>query len=231
MCKTGKLFRVSLSGQQVWDLYLRSFDNDPIFRDPESSEHNCNHCKKFIRRYGNIVAIDENNEIMSLFDFDAEDEFVNVAKQLSSTIKLAKISEVFFETYDDLNKLPYEKITTSNSIFRLGVDKNNKRYTKEEAEKFTLGDIMIVKPNEIKTFNHMFLDLPKEFVDKSGKSVESIMGTFRDAKNVFQRAMLEIPLDTLTLVKDLINQDSLLDGKTHLYKLDQFIPLRKYMIP
>ena len=56
-----------------------------------------------------------------------------------------------------------------------------------------------------------------------GKSIDAIMADYRDAKNVFQRAMEEIPLDTLNLVKDLINQDSLLDGKTHLYKVEQFI--------
>jgi hypothetical protein len=38
MCNTGKLFRVELSGQEVSDLYLKSFDNDPIFRSPESTE-------------------------------------------------------------------------------------------------------------------------------------------------------------------------------------------------
>lgn len=63
MCKTGKLFRVSLTGQEIWDLYLKSFDNDPMFRDPESSVHNCNHCKNFIRRYGNIVAVTEECEL------------------------------------------------------------------------------------------------------------------------------------------------------------------------
>lgn len=58
----------------------------------------------------------------------------------------------------------------------------------------------------------MHLFVTKDFVDSSGKSVDSIMGDFRDAKNVFQRAMETISLDTLELVKDLINQGSLLDG-------------------
>lgn len=53
------------------------------------------------------------------------------------------------------------------------------------------------------------------------------MAEYRDAKNVFQRAMEEIPLDTLNLVKDLIIQRSLLDGQTHLYKVEQFIPLKQ----
>jgi hypothetical protein len=222
MCKTGKLFRVELTGQEVWDLYLHSFENDPIFRDPNSSEHNCNLCNNFIRRYGNIVSIDENYKIQSIFDVKGEDEFEHVSKTLSDKIKSSKIGEVFFETFEELNKLPYESCNKSNALFQLGMAKNVKRYTKEESEKFG-----VVKPNEIKEFNHMHLFLPSEFVDKSGKSVESIMGEYRDAKNVFQRAMETISLDTLSLVKDLINQGSLLDGQTHLYKIEQILPLKK----
>ena len=222
MCATGKLFRSSITGQQVWDLYLKSFNKDPIFRDPESSEHNCNLCNNFIRRYGNIVALDGDYNIITIFDVEVESEFKPVVKALSKELKSAKIQDVFFETYNELNSLPYESCNKTQPIYKLGVDKNHKRYTKEEAEKFG-----VVKPNEIKTFHHICLTLPTLFVDKSSKSVESIMGDYRDAKNVFQRAMETISLDTLMLVKDLINQGSLLDGTTHLYKIEQIIPLKK----
>jgi hypothetical protein len=59
MCATGKLFRSSVTGQRVWELYINGFEKkyNPIFRDPESSVNNCNLCKNFIRRYGNVVAI------------------------------------------------------------------------------------------------------------------------------------------------------------------------------
>jgi hypothetical protein len=157
MCQTGKLFRCSLSGNEIWDLYLTSFNQDPIFRDPESSVHNCNLCKNFIRRYGNIVAIDTDYKLMTLFDFIGEDEFEPVTIKLSNVIKLSKIKDVFFETYQELNSLNYEVCKKSHSVFRLGTAKNVKRYTKEEAEKFG-----VVKPNDIVTFNHMHLDIPKE---------------------------------------------------------------------
>lgn len=222
MSKTGKLFRVELTGNQVWDLYLNSFNNDPIFRDPNSSVHNCNHCKNFIRRYGNIVSIDEQYDIVTMFDVNADEEFDNTAKVLSSKIKSSKITEVFFETFNELNSLPYESCSKTNNVFQLGVDKNTKRYTKDEANKYG-----VVKPNEIRTFNHFYLSLDKQFVDQSGKSVEAIMGEYRDAKNVFQRAMEEISLDTLILVKDLIIQGSLLNGTTHLYKIEHIILLKK----
>jgi len=221
---TGKLFRVELTGQQIWDLYLSSFtkENDPVFRDPESTSHNCNHCKNFIRRYGNVVSIDKDYNITTMFDVEADEEYANTAKTLTDAVKSSKITEVFFETFNELHAMPYEACTKSNEKFQLGVISNPKRYTKEEAEKYG-----VVKPNEVRTFNHLHLFVDKMFVDQSGKSVESIMGEYRDAKNVFQRSMETISLDTLFLVKDLINQGSLLDGTTHLFKIEQIIPLKQ----
>jgi len=223
MCATGKLFRSSLTGQQIWDLYINGFtkEQNPIFRDPNSSTHNCDLCKNFIRRYGNIIAIDENYDIITMFDVPSK-EYENVSIKLSTALKSSSISEVFVETFNELNSLPYESCNKNNILFKLGIDKNVKRYTNEEAEKYG-----VVKPNEIITFNHLHLYLPKQFVDISGKSIESIMADYRDAKNVFQRAMQEIPVDTLNLVKDLINQGSLLDGLTHLYKIQQILPLKE----
>lgn len=224
MCKTGMLFRVNIEGSQVWDMYLKSFtpENDPVFRDPESSTHNCNHCNNFIRRYGNIVAITDDYRIMTMFDFDISGEFHDTAKALSEELRMATVKEVFFETYNELNSLPYEKCSKSASVFQLGVDKNVKQYTLDEAQKFG-----VVKSGEIKTFHHLHLKIDAAFVDKSGDSVEAIMGRHRDAKNVFQRAMDEIPLDTLKLVRDLINQGSLLDGETHLHKIEKIIPFKE----
>ncbi len=222
MTATGKLFRSSLTGQQVWDLYIKSFDNDPIYRDPASSEHNCNLCNNFIRRYGNVVAITDEFKTVSIFDFEIEGEYAPVVAALAKALHAAPIAEVFFETFDELNKLPYEKTSKSNTVFQLGMSHNTKRYTKEEAEKFGR-----VKENDVVKFDHMHLFLSAVFVDMSGNSVESLMGTFRDAKNVFQRAMETISLDTLFLVRDLINQGSLLDGQTHLYKIEEIIPLKE----
>lgn len=221
MCKSGKLFRVDVSGQAVWDAYLKSFSNDPIFRDPESSEHNCNLCNNFVRRYGNIVSINNKFEIVSIFDVEVEGEYKETAKILSKLIRSGKVKDVFFETYDSLNSLNYEKCSKHASTFKLGLAENHKMYSKEEAEKYG-----VVKEGEVRTFNHMHLDLPKEFVSQTNDSIESIMNNYRAPKEVFQRAMEEIPLDTLNLVRDLIKQGSLLDGETHLYKVEEFIKFK-----
>lgn len=222
MCATGKLFRSSISGHQVADLYLNSFVNDPIFRDPNSSEHNCNLCRSFLKRYGNIVALDSNYTLMTLFDFEGEDEYAPVAEALSFALHNAPIKNVFFETYNELNSLNYEKCKKENTSFRLGIASNPKMYTKEEALKY--GG---VSEGIVYTFEHLYLDLPSIFVDKSGSSVETIMGDYRSAYDVFQRGMEAIPVETLELVRDLIIQGSLLNGDAHLYKIEQILPLKK----
>ena len=105
-------------------------------------------------------------------------------------------------------------------MYRLDLEKNVKRYTKEEAEKFGA-----VKPNEIYTFHHFSVAVPKAFIDFTGDSVEAIKSRFKSDYDVFKRTMEEIPLDTIMLVKDLINQGSLLDGATHMHKLQGIQPM------
>lgn len=225
MMVTDKLFRSAITGQEIWDMYLASFEDgdDPVFRDPQSSTHNCNNCNNFIRRYGNIVAIDENYQLETIFDVEPEaEEFIPVMKALSKLIKNSVVRNVFFETYNSLSSLPYEKCNKQLERFQLGIDKNIKRYTKAEAMLYG-----VVKPNQVITFHHMNLKLNKEYVSMSGKSIESIQADYRDAKNVFQRGMEEISLDTLLLVKDLIVQGSLLNGDAHLHKIEKFIPFKE----
>jgi hypothetical protein len=223
MAATGKLFRANINGYNLWDVYLDSFDHDPIFRDPESSVHNCNHCNNFIRRYGNIIAVNDKLEIMTLYDFvPIEDEFIPVALAMQKAVKKAGIGDAFVETFNNLKDLPYESCKKTAESFKLGIDKNIKRYTKEEADLYG-----VVKPNEIRTFEHMSLQMPRQFIRMDGGSIEAITGAYRDAKHVFERGMKEISLDTLQLVKDLIQQGSLLDGTTHLKKIEAMIPLKK----
>jgi hypothetical protein len=225
MCKGDKLFRSSLSGHELSAIYLNSFKegDDPVFRDPESSTHNCNLDKNFIRRYGNVVAIDENFEIVTMWDVElpVDSKYYASAKAMSAALKSAKIADVFFETFDELNSLPYEKCNRNQAIFRLGIETNYKQYTQEEVDKFG-----VVELGTIYQFNHFYADLPTKFVDKTRKSQATIQSEYKSAKDVFLRAMTDIPVDTFELVRDLIAQGSLLDGTTHAYKIEQILPLK-----
>lgn len=226
MCQTGKLFRSEVSGDKVWEIYLKSFtpEADPVFRDPESSTHNCKLCNNFIRRYGNIVALDANYKIITLFDnfSDVDLKYSHPFEELSFKLRNAKISDVFVETFNELNSLPYEKTNKNMSMFKLGIFTNYKQYTEEEANKFG-----VVKPDEIRTFEHFGLNIPASFISMSNSSQGHILGIKRDNRNVFQRTLTEIPIDTLELVKDLIKQGSLLNGEAQLEKLEKTIEFKR----
>lgn len=177
MCATGKLFRSKVTGDQVWQAYMRGFGEDPIFRDPESSVHNCNQCKHFFHRYGNIVAIAEDNSIMTMFDGETTDEYRQSFAEMANLLKSAPIEDVFVETFDYLYKAVYARCTQNDSMFALNLDHTVKRYTKEEAEKFG-----VVKPNEVRTFNHFCVRVPKEFIHFGHETVESIQSRLREDK-------------------------------------------------
>lgn len=223
MSASGMLFRAAITGDEIYDLYLKSFPSgaDPVFRDPSSTEHNCNNCKNFMRRYGNIVTVNADGALETMFHVnginDAADQVVMNA--LDAAIKSKPIASVFFEDYVMLNtKLNYERCKKDQDVYRLGVAENHKQYTPEESEKFG-----VVQPGEIRKFYHMHVNLPKSFVITNGKSVESVVGSYRERYDLFKRAMEEISSDTLSLVEDLINQGSLLDGTAHMHVIKDIL--------
>jgi len=217
MCATGKLFRSKVTGQEVWDTYLASFSNPGIWRDPSSNEYNCNFCNNFIRRYGNVVAIDADLNVISLFDIQGVEEYDNAMANMSALIKSEGIKDVFVETYNFLNSMNYGKTAKTNSSFALGLAVNHKIYTPEEVAAFGR-----VEENKSYTFHHFALNIPSTFIDISGESVEAIQGKHRANKEVFLRGLEELSADVLNTVYDLIEQGSLLDAATHKEKVYQF---------
>ena len=225
MCKTGKLFEVKPKNDvDLVQLYLDSFSpgDDPVYRDPESTTHNCRNDKNFIKKYGNVVAIID-NKIVTLWDIeiDKNSPYYNPAKELSKYLKAGIVSNMFVETFDSLNSCNYEKTRRDAEFHQLGMKQTFKQYTKEEVDKFG-----VVVEGRVYEYNHFHVMLPKSFVNFTGKSIESIQADYRSSKEVFKRGLDEIPLDTLCLVRDLIMQGSLLNGDAHLSKIQTMIEFK-----
>ncbi len=92
--KEMRLFRTDVSKEQLWDTYLESFPEgtNPMFR--ERTEHDCQHCKQFIRAVGNMVGIDSG--LVSIWDVsDVGPVYQPVADALSKLVKAAAIRDVF----------------------------------------------------------------------------------------------------------------------------------------
>lgn len=78
-------------------------------------------------------------------------------------------------------------------------------------------------------WDHFHIKLDKKFVNKSSASRESLIGTKRDERNVFKRALDEFSIDTVETILELIAQDSIYKGVEYKGLLNAFLAIkRKY---
>jgi hypothetical protein len=76
-------------------------------------------------------------------------------------------------------------------------------------------------------WNHFYIELPDQFVDRSSKSEAEIKGSLRDTRNVFKRSLDEITEDSLLTVLELITQNSLYKGEEWKSALNEFLKFKK----
>lgn len=217
MCATGVLFRSTVNGEDLWSLWMKGFGEDPIFRSTESSVHNCNYCHSFFRQYGNIISLDSNLNIVSIWDDwnIVPQEYKESARLVSEKLKSSSIRDIFVETYSYLDnpRTPFESSPKRDqSTFKLGVEKNVKHYYQEDIDRWPNSPI---KVGDVITFDHLFLTIPRNFISFSYESKESKMASVRQLKEVFERGLVEIPLEVFELVRDLESQGSLLNGESY----------------
>ena len=88
------LARVAINIDELWDLYLSAYPQEfnGIFR--ERRNYDCNCCKNFIRRVGNLVAI-KDGKLQTVWDVKVEGYFQQVADTLSEYIKVARIDNLY----------------------------------------------------------------------------------------------------------------------------------------
>ena len=96
MSATG-LFMTNVDKDALWDLYLASFPEGTNNLYRERTEHDCTCCKQFIRNIGGVVTIDENLNVISIWDgVNLGNEYDVVAAALSAFVKQHAIVDVYF---------------------------------------------------------------------------------------------------------------------------------------
>lgn len=90
-----RLFTVGLDKDTLWNLYLESFPPGVNEVYKTRREFDCNCCKGFLRRVGNVVAIADNLELESIWDVNTTPEFQPAADALSAFVKRHAIQNVF----------------------------------------------------------------------------------------------------------------------------------------
>jgi len=225
LTKSDTLYKVQVSGEDLWETYLNGFNKKPIFRDPASSEYNCNNCKHFITHYGNIVIINNDNSITSIFDFkvpdECKDEYEKTIKDLSNLIHSSVVGNVFSITKHTIERSNYSKCYTPK-YRHIGISENHKIYTQEEADKFG-----VVKPNQLYTFYHFYLEIPERYILDTEESLESINAKHLSDFEALYKALNEFSSDTIELAIELIKNQALLNAEKDVYKLTALLNLKK----
>lgn len=89
------LFVVDTNADEMWELYLNSFEakDNQIYKTRK--ENDCNACRHFIKKFGGIVAI-ENNKIVTFWDTEQDlGEYANSAKAMAEYVKSKPITDIF----------------------------------------------------------------------------------------------------------------------------------------
>lgn len=88
------LVRVAVDLDVLWDLYLNAYPQNAnqVFR--ERRAYDCNCCKNFIRRVGNLVALN-GTEITSVWDVTVPGYFQYVANVMAEYVKAQRIDTIY----------------------------------------------------------------------------------------------------------------------------------------
>lgn len=92
----GELFRVAISGDAVWELYLSSFPEgtNPMFR--VRTEHDGSYDRNFVRQLGNVVSITDTGELMTIWNISGlESPYKEVAESLNNALSGLVIESLF----------------------------------------------------------------------------------------------------------------------------------------
>lgn len=165
------LFVVNSDKETIWNTYLDSYPSGTNNQFRERTEHDCNSCRQFITRYGNIVGIID-GKMVSIWDNikDVEKQYVTVAKALSKYVKARKIKDVFLT---DVKKLGIQcnhenvdgKITTWNHFYG------------EWNKSITRSDEIPTKLNDYRTAKDTFERALKEFTISDSETILDLINS------------------------------------------------------
>lgn len=93
--KEDYLFRLDCKAQDVWNLYLDSFPTEIKGIYHEKPWHDCQRCQLWFKTMANVVMIDDNYEIKTLFDFETIPEYSEVFRILNDYLKTKRVGDLF----------------------------------------------------------------------------------------------------------------------------------------
>lgn len=111
------IFEVEVDKDEFWNLYLDSYPEgtNQIYR--KRREYDCSCCRYFIKNFGNVVVI-KDNQIHTIWDIDTGDTtFQHVANAMAEYIRKHVVTNVYVTRFDRIGTYHnYEQIDNGNVI-------------------------------------------------------------------------------------------------------------------
>lgn len=96
------VFRTHISPDSLWDIYLNSFPEGTNKMYRERREYDCTCCAKFIRDVGNMVIIDNNLELVSVWDIQVGGYYQPVVDAMAKAVKQYAIADHFLSPFANI---------------------------------------------------------------------------------------------------------------------------------
>lgn len=187
-----KLFTVDVDKDELWETYMNAYPEGTNNIYRKQREFECSCCRNFIKNIGNVVNI-KDGVVTSIWDIQLNVTDDNKFQVVTEAMSAYVKSHAISDVY----------VKTERAI---GTEYNNEQ----------LEDGTILK------WEHFYVKLPEMCRNNTHDSNESLMGSYRDTRNVFKRALDEITLDAIDTVLELIASNTLYKGeerKTELKEL------------
>jgi len=193
------LFTTAIAPNVVWETYMNSFPNgtNEIYR--VRREFDCTCCRHFMREFANVVAINSDNTITTIWDFAVDDAtYAPVLSALATLVKSQPVNGVFvsdkqkFGTKQSYDLAADSPVTVWNHFYIVTperfVNKSHKACNKIASEYRDNRAVLERSLNEISSDAlNIVDDLIVENMLYRGQEWEAALNTFRTLKNEYSR--------------------------------------------
>ena len=196
------LYVVAADKDLFWEAFQNAFPEGENELYKERRAWDCQCCKHWFTRMAHVVAVDDDNRIVSIWDFKSSDpNWQVVVDKMSEFIhSCGNIQDVFI--------IDEERVGVPKSIVET-----------DDGTLIEFHHLYLKTPTKFFSRRRRNFDL----------TIESRRAKFRDRKNVLKRSLDEIPGEVVSDVLDLINEGNLYRGEEHKEVLEAILEvMREY---